>query len=113
MANGKLAISITFGMYKYIEIKEALKDKKTIKSYPKAIQTKLLYYVNDILEAPRNLDTIGNPEQLKHTKVEMWSRELTKKDRILYGIEPGSDYEMPNEDEIIVFYQYLGHYQDK
>jgi len=43
----------------------------------------------------------------------MWSRELTKKDRIVYGIEPGTNYNMPEEPEIIVFYQYLGHYQDK
>jgi toxin YoeB len=100
-------------MYKYIEIKEALKDKKTIKSYPKSTQSKLLYFVNDILDDPRNRNTIGNPEQLKHTKIEMWSRELTKKDRIVYGIEQGSNYNMPEENEIVVFYQYLGHYQDK
>jgi Txe/YoeB family toxin of Txe-Axe toxin-antitoxin module len=100
-------------MYKYIEIKEALKDKKTIKSYPKGTQSKLLYLVNDILDNPRNLDTIGNPEKLKYTEIEIWSRELTKKDRIVYGIEHGSNYNMPEENEIIVFYQYLGHYQDK
>jgi len=100
-------------MYRYIEIKGALKDKKTIKSYPKATQSKLLYFVNDILDDPRNLNTIGHPEQLKHTKKEMWSRELTKKDRIVYGIEQGSNYNMPEENEIVVFYQYLGHYLDK
>ena len=43
----------------------------------------------------------------------MRSRELTKKDRIVYGIENGSYYNMPEEKEIVVFYQYLGHYQDK
>ena len=43
----------------------------------------------------------------------MWSCELTKKDRIVYGIEQGSHHNMPEEGEIIVFYQYLGHYQDK
>ena len=96
------------------ETKNAQKDKKTIlKSYPKATQSKLLYFVNDILDDPRNLDTVGHPEQLKHKEVETWSRELTKKDRIVYGIEPGSDYGMPEEPEIIVFYQYLGHYRDK
>ena len=96
------------------ETKDARKDKILIlKSYPKTIQSKLLYLVNDILDDPRNLDTIGNPEQLKHTEVEMWSRELTKKDRIVYGIEPGHCYNMPEETEIIVFYQYLGHYRDK
>jgi len=43
----------------------------------------------------------------------MWSRELTQKDRIVYGIEAGKNYNMPEEDEIIVFYQYLEHYTDK
>jgi len=99
---------------KYIELKEALKDKKLIfKSYPKAIQSKLKYFVIDILDNPRCLDTVGKPEELKHSQIELWSRHLTDKDRILYGIEPGSNYGMPEEPEIIVFYQYLGHYLDK
>ena len=34
-------------------------------------------------------------------------------DRIVYGIEPGKNYNMPEEDEIVVFYQYLEHYSDK
>ncbi|MDR2234413.1 MAG: type II toxin-antitoxin system YoeB family toxin [Tannerella sp.] len=93
---------------------EALNDKALIfKSYPKKIQSKLQYLVGDILEEPRNLNTIGNPEQLKHTKKEMWSRNLSQKDRIVYAIEQGSNYNMPEEKEIIVFYQYLGHYLDK
>ena len=99
---------------KYVEMREALKDKKHIfKSYPDSIQSKLEYFVKDILNNPRNLNTVGNPEQLKHTEVEMWSRELTRKDRIVYGIEQGNNYNMPGEIEIIVFYQYLGHYRDK
>jgi toxin YoeB len=100
-------------MYRYIENKEALNDKKIIKSYPQGIQSKLHYLVTDILENPRNFDATGNPEQLRHKEIETWSRELSKKDRIVYGIEPGCNYNMPDENEIIVFYQYLGHYQDK
>jgi len=99
---------------KYLEMREALRDKKQIlKSCSKSIQSKLEYFVNDILDNPRNLNTVGNPEPLKHSGKELWSRELTKKDRIVYGIEPGANYNMPEESEIIVFYQYLGHYQDK
>jgi Txe/YoeB family toxin of Txe-Axe toxin-antitoxin module len=101
-------------MYKFTEMKETLKDKKNIiKSLPNATQRKLLYLVNDILDEPRNFDAIGNPEQLKHTEKEMWSHELTKKDRIVYGIEPGKDYNMPEENEIVVFYQYLAHFRGK
>jgi len=99
---------------KAIEKKTAKKDKLLIrKSYPKVIQSKLLYFIDDILDNPRNKETVGNPEELKHKEVETWSRELTKKDRIVYGIEPGANYGFPNEAEIIVFYQYLGHYNDK
>ena len=97
---------------RFIEIKAALKDKAIVKSKSKATREKLIYLVIDILDNPRDKHTVGNPEQLKHTEKELWSRELTKKDRIVYGIEPGENYGMPDE-EIIVFYQYLGHYADK
>jgi len=99
---------------KYIETKYAIKHRNLIfKSSPKSVQSKLKYLVEDILEDPRSKETIGNPEELKHTDIEMWSRELSKKDRIVYGIEPGANYDMPEEEVVIVFYQYLGHYEDK
>lgn len=100
-------------MYKYRETKQALKDWGKLKSVSPAVKKKFKDLILDILNNPRNLDSIGNPEQLRYTEVEMWSRELTKKDRIVYGIEPGIDYNMPEESEIIVFYQYIGHYSDK
>ena len=100
-------------MYKYKETKDAIRDWEKIKSMPKSVKDKFKYFIVDILDNPRNLNTVGSPEQLKHSEIEMWSRELTKKDRIVYGIEPGANYNMPEEPEIIVFYQYLGHYQDK
>jgi Txe/YoeB family toxin of Txe-Axe toxin-antitoxin module len=100
-------------MYRSWETNNALKNWEKIKSMPKSVKDKLKYFLVDILENPRSLDTVGNPEQLKHTEKEMWSRELTKKDRIVYGMEPGADYDMPEEQEIVVFYQYLGHYQNK
>ena len=68
---------------KAVEKKTAKEDRLLIgKSYSKIVQSKLKYYVEDILDAPRNLNAIGNPEELKHQDKEMWSRELTKKDRI-------------------------------
>jgi len=98
----------------YSEKKTAIKERLLIrKSYPKSTQSKLLKLVSDILENPRDKEAIGNPEELKYNEKELWSRELTKKDRIVYGIEPGANYEMPEEPEIVVFYQYLGHYEDK
>jgi Txe/YoeB family toxin of Txe-Axe toxin-antitoxin module len=100
-------------MYRSWETNHASKDWEKIKSMPKSVKDKYKYLLVDILENPRNLDTVGNPEQLKHTKTEKWSRKQKKKDRIVYSMEPGADYNMPEEPEIVVFYQYLGHYQDK
>ena len=56
---------------------------------------------------------MGKPEELKHNDIPTFSRELTKKDRILYEIKPGINYGMPEEEEIVVFLHYLGHYLDK
>jgi len=100
-------------MYKFIETKNALKDWEKIQSMSRSVKEKFKYFMVDILNNPRNMNTIGNPELLKHSKKEMWSRELTKKDRIVYGIEQGNHHGMLEENEIVVFYQYLEHYSDK
>ena len=72
---------------------------------PKSVKEKYKYLFVDILDNPRNLNTVGNPEQLKHTEEDMWSRELTKKDRIVYGIEQGiNDVHERNAD--IIYYPY-------
>ena len=80
---------------------------------PKAVKDKFKYLFVDILECPQNLDTVGNPEQLKHKNFPTFSRELTKKDRIVFEIRDGVSFDMPDEKEIVVFLQYLGHYNDK
>lgn len=80
---------------------------------PKAVKDKFKYLFVDILECPQNLDTVGNPEQLKHKNFPTFSRELTKKDRMVFEIRDGVSFDMPNEKEIVVFLQYLGHYNDK
>ncbi len=98
---------------KYIETRTALKDKQKIKSMSGSSKKRLKNLVDSIIENPRDLEAIGSPELLKYSEVELWSRELTKKDRIVYAIEPGYLYDMNDEGEIIVFYQYLGHYTDK
>ena len=100
-------------MYKFKETKKALDDWKKLRSMPNSTKGRWKYMIGDIVSAPRDKNAIGSPEELKYTDIEMWSRELTKKDRIVYGIESGKNYDMPEEDEIIVFYQYLGHYEDK
>ena len=100
-------------MYKFKETKRALKDWQKIKSMSQSGKERWKEIFKNILNSPRDKKAIGNPEELKHTYIEVWSRELSRKDRIVYGIEPGVNYDMPDELEIIVFYQYLGHYADK
>ena len=79
----------------------------------KSVRDKFKYFFVDILEFPQSLDAVGKTEKLKHKEFPTFSRELTKKDRIVYEIKPGMDYNMPEEAEIVVFLQYLGHYEDK
>ena len=101
-------------LYKDFETDKALLDKDIIfKSYPKGTRSKFLRIIRDILTDPRNKIAIGNPEQLKYTDIEKWSRELTKKDRIVYTIESGPQYDLPDDSEVVIFHQYLGHYDDK
>jgi len=100
--------------YKYFESTKAICEARTIlKSYPKGVQNKLFRLVNDILTNPRSKVAIGKPEELKYTDTEKWSRELTEKDRIVYSIEPAIHYNLPNDEEVVIFHQYLGHYDDK
>jgi len=82
------------GTYQYVESKTALQDKKVIKSMSKSVKSKFEYLFDDILEYPENLNTVGNPEELKHRANKTFSRELTKKDRIVYEIRNGADFEM-------------------
>jgi len=97
-------------IYKSFESDRAFGDKVLIfKSYPKSIHKRLLRIINDIVTNPRNKIAIGKPEELKHSEIEKWSRELTEKDRIAYSIE----YNLPTQEEIVIFHQYLGHYDDK
>ena len=100
-------------MYKFKETKQALKDWQKIQSAPQSVKERWKAIFKNILNFPRDKEAIGNPERLKYTDKEIWSRELSKKDRIVYGIESGAYYNMPEELEIIIFYQYLNHYSDK
>ena len=100
-------------MYKYKETKQALKDWEKIKSMSKSVKERFKDLILDILDSPRNLDTIGKPEELKHKKIPTFSRRLTDNDRIAFEIRPGFEYDMPEEEEIVIFLQYLGHYADK
>ena len=84
--------------------KAAEKDLKQIKkSGQKSDMEKISRFFEEISENPR-IGT-GKPEQLKYYDGEVWSREINKKDRLVYEIF---------EDEIlVVVIQGKGHYNDK
>jgi len=84
--------------------KTALSDlTKLKKSGIPTVQEKLSRILADFKANP--YVGIGNPEQLKHKYSGYWSRELTKKDRIVYSVDE------PNNT--VTVYQLLGHYLDK
>ena len=48
---------------------------------------------------------IGSPEQLKYKLTECWSRQINKKDRIIYQVK--------DEDVTVFIVSAKGHYADK
>ena len=78
----------------------ALKDLSLIKrSYSNASKNRLTRILQSIEETPYS--GFASPEALKHELSGKWSRELTKKDRVVYSIE----------DNIIKIHSLLGHYE--
>lgn len=75
--------------------------KKHKKSGQKQLLSKVERFVSECLENPKT--GTGKPEQLKHRKMETWSREINKQHRLVYEIES-------NE---ILFLSAWGHYDDK
>ena len=82
----------------------AEKDLKQVKkSARNADINKISLFFEELATHPRT--GAGKPEQLKYFDGEVWSREINKKDRLVYEIF---------EDEIlIVVIQAKGHYADK
>jgi toxin YoeB len=75
---------------------------KLIKSEPKVYE-KALRFIEELREHPKT--GTGHPEPLKGGLENRWSRRLTKKHRLVYGIY---------ETEIVVLIvSAYGHYDDK
>ncbi|MDR2963487.1 MAG: Txe/YoeB family addiction module toxin [Bacteroidales bacterium] len=84
------------------ESDEARKDKLKIKkSYPKAVQQKLVTLITEMLTNP--YEETGKPEALKYALTGLWSRRLTNKERIVYYVE----------DESLNIVRYLSPYGKK
>jgi len=71
------------------------------KSGNKKTQDRITKLINDIQLHPKN--GLGKPEALKYELTGLWSREIDKKNRIIYEI---------TENQIHII-SLLGHYFDK
>jgi len=78
----------------------ALKDLSQIKrSHSNASKNRLTRILQSIEESP--FSGFASPEALKYELSGKWSRELSKKDRVIYSIE----------GNIIKIHSLLGHYE--
>ena len=90
-------------MYKVILSPKALADASRLKqSEPKAYQ-KLVGFIEELKEHPKT--GTGHPEPLKGKPEGRWSRQITKKHRLVYRI-----YETEVYVDVLSAY---GHYDDK
>ncbi|PRZ24974.1 Txe/YoeB family addiction module toxin [Flavobacterium granuli] len=88
-----------------IEIsKEALADLLKIKKSGKTTDISKIEKIFLELEIHPTIG-IGKPEKLKYKETEIWSRQINKKDRLVYEI---IDHEV-----VIIIISALGHYNDK
>lgn len=86
-----------------IEPKASLDIAKHKKSGNQASIKKIAKILMELSETP--FEGTGNPEALKHELTGFWSREINKKDRIIYRVE---------SDIVTVFViSAMGHYSDK
>ena len=75
---------------------------KLLKSEPK-VYKKALRFIEELQEHPKT--GLGHPEPLKGQPENRWSRELTKKHRLVYRI-----YE---REVVVLVISAYGHYDDK
>ena len=92
------------GRYSIEISKEALADLLKIKKSGKKTDVSKIEKI--FLELEIHPTTgIGRPEKLKYKEVNVWSRQINKKDRLIYEI---IDHEV-----VIIIISALGHYSDK
>ena len=82
----------------------AKKDLKAhFKSGDKASIKKITKILEELIETP--FTGIGKPEELKYQLSGFWSREINKKDRMIYKVE--------EEIVTVIIISSMGHYSDK
>lgn len=88
-----------------MQIEFSPKAQKQFVEYRNAGDKKSLGKIFDIIQniTQTPFSGIGKPEPLKHTLAGMWSRQINKKDRLVYQID----------DEVLMIISIKGHYDDK
>lgn len=90
-------------MYSIVFAVRAKEDLEKLKRSEPAAFSKALRLINELIEHPKT--GTGHPEQLKGNMSGRWSRQVTKKHRLVYEI---------HDNEIVVYVlSSYGHYGDK
>ena len=92
------------GKFRIEIIPEAQQDiAKHLKSGDKGSIKKIAKILEELAEHP--FEGIGKPEALKYQFSGFWSRDINKKDRIIYSVE--------EEIVTVIVISAMGHYSDK
>lgn len=92
------------GKYSIRVDKEARKDlEKIYRSGNKTDISKIEKIFRELEEHPKT--GTGKPEVLKHELVGLWSRQINKKDRLVY--------EIVDMEVLVIILSVQGHYSDK
>lgn len=90
-------------MFKIVYTQDAVDDIKRLQcSEPKAYQ-KVKRFIEELTEHPKT--GLGHPEPLKGKPEGRWSREITKKHRLVYRIY--------DTEVVVLLLAAYGHYDDK
>jgi toxin YoeB len=94
------------GEFRY-RVESSVDAKKDILAYKKAGNKVAIARIERIFEelAIHPETGIGKPERMKHNYSGYWSREITKKNRIIYNID--------NNIVTVSVVSAMGHYDDK
>lgn len=92
------------GKFRVEIIQEAkIEIAKHLKSGNQASIKKIAKILEELTENP--FEGVGKPEELKYKFSGFWSREINKKDRIVYRVE--------EEIVTVIVISAMGHYSDK
>ena len=90
-------------MYDITYTQDALTDLKRLQKNEPKVYQKARRFIEELREHPKS--GIGHPEPLKGKPEGRWSRELTKKHRLVYRIF--------DEEVLVLVLSSYGHYDDK